>query len=121
MTYYLTAYGLLVLVLVVVAMKNHHRLSRVTIATLVTLMALRELAIPLYADYVRPGYGWINTRSQAVGEGSSFDSFREGALDAMSSYSSITPYVIVIYLFIGAVSWRVLRNIEKEEKPDQLL
>ena len=112
MTYYLTAYGLLVLVLVVVAMKNHHRLSRVTIATLVTLMALRELAIPLYADYVL---------SQAVGEGSSFDSFREGALDAMSSYSSITPYVIVIYLFIGAVSWRVLRNIEKEEKPDQLL
>jgi len=110
MTYYLTAFGLLVLVLVVVARKENPGLSRVTIATLVTLLALRELAIPLYTDYVL---------SQTVGEGSSFDAFREGALDAMSSYSSLTPYVIVICLFIGAVSWRVLQPIEGKGQPKQ--
>lgn len=104
MIYHVLSLGVLVVLVAVVAIRNDPRLNRLSVMILVALLALRELAIPIYGRIL------IQQAPKATEVSSPV---YQGASDAMHSYAFLSFHLIPIYIFIVAVSWRAFRPSRK--------
>jgi hypothetical protein len=91
----------LAVIVTIIAVKNNDRLNRITVTVLVILLAVRELGIAVYAHVVL---------EQAAGAGEALEAFKQGALDAMDSYTFISFHLVLAYVFIAAVCFKGCRS-----------